>query len=124
MASLLENQIRQLIGAGFKGRLLVGTLRREVRTGVDANGDPTYGTPLTFACEGIVDTFSAFYMSQMGIPATDVRILLIGALVGTMPQKDDKIKFRNDWYQVRALLAVDPALASYTLQAFKIAAPS
>lgn len=124
MVSQLLNQVRKQIGAGFKGQLLPGTLRRYTPgTVVDAAGDVTSETPSSHTFEGIVDTYSAFYRAQAGIPDTDVKVLIIGDSLDVTPQKDDQVKIRDKWYQLRSV-DTDPALAQYTCQAFEITDPT
>lgn len=124
MVSLIPTQVRKLIYDGFKGRLLTGTLRRASEgTGLDSKGDPTGVTYSTSSIEGIVDTYNAFYKAQAGIPDSDVRIVVIGGSLSVTPQKDDQIKFRDKWYQVREV-STDPALAHYELQSFEIEDPT
>lgn len=124
MASLLESQIKKLIGQGFKGQLLKGALRRETTTTVDAKGEE--GTPVvtTYPFEGIRDTFDRRYATQAGIPETDIKILIIADSISVMPRAGDLIQLRGLWNKVRAVIAVDPAGASYTLQAHEVAAPT
>lgn len=118
--ALLDGQIRNAIAAGFKGRLLKGALTRTVPGGgLDEHGDPVAPTTLTYPCEGFVESFSAFYRAQAGIPDTDVKILLIAGLIDTVPTKDDRVTFRGTTYQIRRVLDIDPAQASYTLQGYK-----
>lgn len=118
--ALLDGQIRNAIAAGFKGRLLKGTLTRTVASDErDRFGDPVSVTEQTFPCEGFVENFSAFYRAQAGIPDTDVKILLIGGLINTVPTKDDRVTFRGATYQIRRIENIDPANASYTLQGYR-----
>lgn len=123
MASLLESKIRKLIGAGFKGKLLKGTLRRLTSTGLDEKGDETGITTKDYKFEGIRDNFDKRYAQQAGIPETDVRILIIADSIAVVPRAGDKIELRGAWNEVRRVLAIDPADASYTLQAFEVEAP-
>lgn len=118
--ALLDGQIRNAIASGFAGRLLKGTLTRTTPGGgLDKYGDPISPTTTTYPCEGFVENFSAFYRAQAGIPDTDVKILLIAGLIDTVPQKDDRVTFRGTVYQIRRVLEIDPAEASYTLQGYK-----
>lgn len=73
--------------------------------------------------EGFVDTYSAFYKAQAGIPETDVRILIIGGSLSTTPKRNDEIKFRDKWYKAREV-NTDPALAAWEIQAFEIEDPT
>lgn len=120
MASPLDLIAKQ-IGAGFKGKLLSGTISRSVPgTTLDEHGDPTGTTVQTFKTQGIVETFKATFRAIAGIPETDVSILLIAALTETVPTKEDKVTFRGTTYQVRKILEIDPANATYRLQGYKI----
>ena len=131
MASYLDTFIRKEVAKAFKGQLVPGVLFREVPTSVNTAGDPVPGPdPLTYAVQGIRDSFRAAFAATAGIPVTDVRILLILGLIipTTTPVKDDKIRMRGDdgtqkWHQVRAVLTVDPANAHIVLQCFEIAEP-
>ena len=124
MASLLDSAIRNAVAKGFKGKLLVGTLRRETATTVDASGDDGPAVVETFPFEGIRDLFSAFYAAQAGIPVTDAKVLIIAGSCSTDPRKDDKLLLRGQWMQVRQIMSVDPANATYTLAAFDIPTPA
>lgn len=132
MASALEglnNLVRREIAKGFRNQLVKGKLRREVKSSVDEFGDPVPGSVEEYDFEGIRDSFSLTFAALAGIPTTDVRILIIAGLLNTTPQQDDKIRIRGTdgtekWYQVRALIAVDPALAHYQLQCFEIPDPT
>lgn len=120
--ALLDGQIRSAIAAGFNGRLLTGTLTRTVPGGgLDANGDPIAPTTQTFQTQGFVESFSAFYRAASNgrINDTDVKITLIGGLTGTVPTKDDRVTFRGVTYQIRRIVEIDPAEASYVLQGYQ-----
>ena len=124
MPSFLETQIRNEIYKGFKGRLLTGILRRATFSGVvDSLGDPTEKTYTTYNLEGFVDTYSAFYKAQAGIPESDVKLLIIAGSLAIAPRKDDQVRFRGVWYQVRRL-GTDPGIATWELQSFQIADPT
>lgn len=121
MASLLEGQLAKAIYAGFKGKLLKGILSRPVASGgLDINGDPVTVTPQAFPCEGFVENFSAYYREQNGIPDTDMSVLIFSESISTVPQKDDTITFRGTKYQIRKILEVDPAEATYRLQGYRV----
>jgi len=126
MTSLLPTEIANIVASAFNGKLMTGTLRREVSTTVDSDGDRVAGTPLTYQVQGIRESFSAYYATFNNIPNTDVKIMLIANLTVpfTMPLKDDKIYIRSQWHMVRKVLEIDPASASINLQCFEIAAPT
>jgi hypothetical protein len=118
--ALLDGDLRAAIARGFAGLLLPGVVTRTVPGGgLDEHGDPIANTTVTYACQGFVETFSAFYRAQAGIPDTDVKITLIGGLTGTRPQKDDRVTLRGTVYQIRRIVNIDPAEASYELQGYQ-----
>lgn len=124
MVSPLLSQIKNQVNAGLKDQLLDGTLRRaSAPTAVDVNGDATGITYTEFSMKGMVDTYSAFYRQQAGIPETDVKILILAGSLSVRPQKDDQVKFRSKWYQVR-MVDTDPAEATWEIQAFEIPDPT
>ncbi|RWB66570.1 hypothetical protein [Mesorhizobium sp.] len=125
MASQLEKQLAKTVAKAFKGKLLKGTLRREVLgTGNDAYGDPNPGTVQTYPFEGIREDYSATFRAQAGIPSTDVRVLIIAGLINTVPKQDDQVLIRSAWHKVRAIESIDPANATYALQCFEIRDPT
>lgn len=124
MASPLETAIAKQVASALRGRLLTGTLRRVASSSVDSYGDPIAGAATTWSFDGIVDSFSAFFAAQAGIPTTDVRVLLVAGSLATVPQKDDQVKFRDEWYQLRRLVERDPAGATYVFSGYQISDPT
>jgi hypothetical protein len=124
MVSLLESEIKKQVASAFKGVLLPGTLRRVASTTVDSRGNPVPGTATTFSFEGIREKFNSTYAANVGIPTTDIKILIIAGLLDTDPIKDDQILIRGQWHQVRAILERDPANATHELQCFEIEDPT
>lgn len=122
MASPLDSAVRKQVAAAFRGRLLRCTLRRATASSQNAYGDVVPGTPVDYPFDGIVDTFSAFFASAAGIPATDVRVLIIAGSLAVEPVVDDKVRVRSDWYQLRRLVERDPANATYIFSGFKVSA--
>ena len=122
---LLDGEIANAIYRGFRGKLLTGTLRREVPgTGTDTLGDPNPGTPETYTFEGIRENYNAAFRATAGIPQTDVRILIIAGSLSTTPRRGDQIKIVNVWHKVREIESIDPAVATYQLQCFEIPDPT
>lgn len=120
------DQIKKQIAAGFKNRLKKGSLRKlALGAGVDALGDPVSGTATLYSFDGIREDFTAMYRAATGIPDTDVKILIIaGSLpAGIEPLQDDYVAIENAWYKIRKVLSIDPANATYTLQAFEAKVP-
>lgn len=118
---LLDGDIADAIAGGFDGLLLAGTLRKTVTTGRDANGDPITATA-DYAVQGLEESYSALIRVVAGIPATDVKILLIAGLCGAIPAIGDKLQLGGKWFQIR-VVSFDPARATVECQSFGIAAP-
>ena len=124
MASLLESFVRKQIKQGFQGQLLSGTLRRKTPGNtLDEYGDPTSNTFTTYTFNGMVDTYNAVYRAQAQIPETDVKVLIIAGSLSVDPQRDDQVKIRSTWYQLRSA-ETDPARAAWECQAFEIPDPT
>lgn len=128
MTSLLEGALKTKIAAAFKGKLTVGTIRRETTAAVNSLGDTITPTVATYSFNGIRETFSARYRVQALIPETDVAILvLLGSVVpATTPKQEDLIYLStpwNKWHKVRNILEIDPAGASCKLQVYEVPAP-
>lgn len=124
MPGLLEGQLAKAIYAGFKNKLLTGTLRRVVPgIDLDDNGDPRDSTIQTWTVQGFTDKYSAFYSAQAGIPDSDLKVCIFAqSIPGVTPTKDDKALFQGKWYQLRKV-GTDPATALWECQAFEIPVP-
>jgi hypothetical protein len=122
---LLTGQLAKAIYAGFKGKLLSGSLRRVAPGGLDQYGDTVPGTVTTYPCEGFTDKYDDAYRARAGIPETDliVNIFAQSLPAGIQPTKDDTAQFLGTWYQLRAV-KTDPATALWVCQAYEIRAPA
>lgn len=126
MPGLLEGQIANAIYNGFKNKLLKGTLRRVMAATVNEAGDPLPASSQAWPMQGFVDLYSERYRAEFGVPDTDavVNVFAKSLPTGVQPQKDDQVKFRGQWYQLRTVVA-DPAQALWTCQrSFTIPEPS
>jgi len=121
MVSFLHpSQMRAKIAAGFKGRLLVGTLTREVSAGLNEYGDPIPGITQSFVVNGFCDSYNEAYRVTAGIPEGDTNVVLILGLCEVDPLKNDKVTFPNfPTFQIRKV-KVDPAKAAAECQAFEV----
>jgi hypothetical protein len=122
MPGILEGQMANAIYAGFKGKLLTGTLVRHSPSDLELDlfGDPVSLTGTSFSCEGFVEKFSEYYRAVTGVPDTDVKVMIFAKSISTEPTTDDIVVFRDIQYQIRKILEIDPAIATYTLQCFEI----
>ena len=121
---LLTGALAKAIFAGFKGKLLKGELRREIKSGgLDEYGDPIVVEPVYFSVEGFVDRYNAFYRASAGIPETDLLVSIFSqSSPGLTPRKDDKVLFNGVWYQLKTV-GTDPATALFECQSFVIDPP-
>lgn len=120
---LLENQIADLIFAGFRGRLLKGRLLRESvpdNATLNDRGRPVATEPEAWDCEGFVDNYDDRFRAQAGIPRTDSKVCIFSKSLpaGVRPRKDDKVEIRGELWQLRDAKA-DPATALWECQAFE-----
>lgn len=124
MAKSPLDKIAGIIAKGFKGKLHIGALWRYTPgTGTLPNGDPKPGTWAKHGFEGIVDEYDDAYRATAGIPATDVKILIIAGSLSVEPRKDDVIHLRGAWYQARGPVKTDPAKAQWTVQGYATSKP-
>lgn len=115
--------IRSEITAGFRGKLRTCTLRRETVAALSDTGDPLPASTQSWQFDGMRDSFNAAFAAAAGIPRNDVRILIIAGSLATVPAIDDKVQVEGEWFQVRQMVGVDPATATYTLAGFRIPPP-
>lgn len=129
---ILDGQLAKALFAGFKGKLLKGTLRRLIPSqsgGLDGLGDEIAPTPTTWPCEGFTDDYSDEFKARYGIPETDLKVCIFAQSIAAgsiSPQKDDQVQIpagTGPWYQLRKA-KTDPATALWTCQAYGIRAPS
>lgn len=118
--SLLEGQIANQIFNGFKGKLLTGTLTRNVPTGAtDSNGDAVT-SETNYSCEGFVSSYEETFRARAGIPETDSKVNIFGKSIDVEPKKDDIVTFNaGEYWKVRRV-KVDPAGALYVCQSYRI----
>ena len=126
MVSPLDSLIRRQVASALRGKLLPCTLRRAGVPSLDSNGDPVLGTPTTYSFEGLRDRFTLQFAQAAGVPVTDAKILVIlGSIApATSPAQDDKVKIRDQWFQLRAKVAADPANATEEWAGYEIGDPT
>lgn len=124
MASPLD-LIQKAVQSGFKGKLRTASLRRVTPgSGVDELGDALAGSSALHEFDGIRETFSATFRAGAGIPQDDVQIMLIARRGSVSPRQGDQVLIEGLWHEVRAVLDIDPAGATFKLQAFVIPDPT
>lgn len=130
MAGILDGSLAEQIYKGFKGKLLIGTIRQYSAPesgALDAFGDPIELIETDTRIEGFTEDYDDQYMANAGIPTTDLKVNIFGkSCPGVIPGKDDKVRFRqggvDTWYQLRRV-RTDPAGALYVCQAFVTTVP-
>jgi len=123
LSSFLDGKLATALAKGFKGKLLLGTLRKVTTSGRDANGDPIV-TTTDFDAQGFVDEYDAAYRARAGIPGTDSKVVLIVALCAAQPVIGDRVMFKSGqyagiWWLTRDR-AIDPAGATFELQSYQV----
>jgi hypothetical protein len=106
------------IASALNGQLYTGTLRKTTVTGRDEYGDATT-TTADYAVQGFQSAYSALVIAAGGIPATDIKLVLIAGLCEAPPAIQDKVQMQGEWFQIRNV-SRDAALATYECQAFRV----
>lgn len=121
---LLDGQIANELFRGFKGKLLKGTLQRNVYQDInDLNGDRIPHSKATYSFEGFDASYNQYEKLKYNIPESDCKIVIFTKSITTTPVKDDYIYIRSRWVQLRAVRQ-DVAQALYVCQAFDIEDPN
>jgi hypothetical protein len=115
VVSPLEGQIRKQIGKGFSGIFLAATLTRDGATTGPAY-DPIKGTPASYSCKAVVDTYSDYLQSTGLVSANDRQVLILAESLSVMPAPMDRITIRNATFTI-SKVDTDPALAVWTCKA-------
>lgn len=122
MTSFLAGSLANAIAAGFRGKLLTGTLRKVTTASRDSYGDPVV-TTADYDVQGLVENYDATVRARAGIPATDSKITLIAGLCGAAPSIGDRIVFNAGVYAGQSWrvrdVAIDPAGATFEAQSYK-----
>jgi hypothetical protein len=111
---LLDGGLQAIVGSVFGGLLLDGTLHQAT---VVSDGEG--GTTETFADHPLklmIENYSDEYRARAGIPATDVRIIILQSGVSVKPNADSQITVGGVRYNVRPPVLQDPAQATWTVQ--------
>lgn len=129
------DRLRTDLARGFNGKVWSAVIYRPiavVANGLDPWGDPepnpsgnpVSGTYSVWSGQGFVDQYSDFFRKTAGIPETDSKVCIFAGSLpnGVAPQKDDKVKIKGEWWQLRRV-STDPAQALWTCQAFIGEAP-
>jgi hypothetical protein len=106
----------------LSGDARIGSLRRETSGGLDEFGDPLPPTITTYAFRGWTENYTAEWLAA-GIPATDVRVLVLAGSISTEPRQGDKVQIESRWWMV-SRIEIDPAGATFSLQCSEVSAPS
>jgi len=117
MAGLLD-QIAKDLYAGFKNKLLKGTLKRvaaDDAAGLDTLGDPRDTATTEWPCQGFVDSYSDKFRPKDGVPSTDAKVCIFAKSLpaGVRPEKDDVVAMPTGGasYQLGDDIKTDPATA-------------
>lgn len=81
----------------------------------DGQGGYTSGPPVEHLCKALVEDYSDFRRSALGIPANDRKIIILAASVAAPPAVGHTIRAEGrDWQIIT--LSRDPAAATWEVQ--------
>ena len=113
----LEGPIAEEIYEGLSDLFLDGTLHQTKKTGggaFSAGSQSTTPTPI----KGIIEEYSLFVRTQLGIPANDVKIIILRKRLdeaSIAPAVGDAVTLRGTRYRLLEA-ATDPAHATWTFR--------
>lgn len=117
---LLDGDLREVFGSVFAPLLLDAVITR-VTLVPDGAGGLTE-TAVTADAKGMVEQYSAYERARLGVPATDVKLILLQKDVPIRIDVHSKVMIRGQLYSVQDW-SEDPAQASWTVQGRPILAP-
>lgn len=82
----------------------------------DGQGGSKPGPPVEHPCKALVDDYSDFRRSALGIPAKDRKIIILAATVDVAPAVGQAIRAEGRDWQIISL-SRDPAAATWECQA-------
>ena len=113
--SLLEDEIAELVADGLAAADLPFdlTLTRVVPGEPDPAKpwEPVADTVQEFECQGFIDSYSDFWISQGVVQAGDRKISIIAKTLSTVPMPGDQITARGETYTIVGDVKTDPAIA-------------
>lgn len=115
MTSLLQGALAKTIAKSMGPIFYEATVVRETPGG-GPGWNPGAPTQTSYACKGMVDTYSAYERQNLQIQGGDVKILLLAATLSIEPTTADKVVARGVTYAI-VDVSTDPARAVWTLQA-------
>ena len=122
---LLDNDLRQTIGASLDFLMLNLTLRRMAGTLNSVTGVVTPTTPTDYSCRGFVENYSTLLKATNAVQDNDVKVTLLQIFLvdtfgaGVTPLPGDRVVLPDG--NVGAVIKVDrdPANATWELQVRK-----
>lgn len=130
MPGFLDGGLAAALYAGFKDKLLKGTLSREsvaASGGLDELGDPLATSPITYACQGFLDAYTVDFAAKAGIPLTDAKVCIFAASLAVRPLVGDLVGMvragATTWHRLSGHIATDPAQALWECQGTEVPAP-
>ena len=109
MTNLLQGGLARTIGKAMSGLFLDATLTRDGPTTGPAY-DPVPGAPVTYACRGMVEKYSAYYRANSLVGERDRKVLLLANGLGTRPLPGDRVTIQGVAFTLQEV-ATDPANA-------------
>lgn len=117
MTSPLEGKIATAVGKAFASTFYDATVNRTVTADPDPSTPwiPGTATTTTYACKGIVDSYSDYAIANSLVDAQDRKVLILATSLSITPTDLDTITIRGVTYTV-INVKTDPALAVWECQ--------
>jgi hypothetical protein len=109
---LLDGGLQAIFGQAFGPRLLDATLHKVTLTDDGTGGFSSASLP--YPVKGMIDDYSDYTRAQLGVPQTDVRLIVMQYGVPVEPQLQDELTIRDRRYALSRIKA-DPANATWTM---------
>lgn len=108
---LLDGGLQTIFGNVFGPLLLDATLHKASQFFDD--GGSVLESFNNYPCKAMEETVSAVVRAQAGIPAKDVRFIVLQLSVGAKLEPGDELTIRGARWKLRAPVDQDPAQASW-----------
>ena len=113
--ALLALGLKRLFGRAFAPLYLDATLHKATLART-ASGGMTVGHT-DHAAKAMLDDWTARYRAEVGIPATDIRILVLQDCLTVAPTQDDEITVAGTRYRIAGPVRTDPGTTHWDIQA-------
>jgi hypothetical protein len=100
MVSILESQLKSIIGNAMAFLFLDATLTRDVEGTVTDPADPPTPTQATYTCKAIEEEYSAGLLAGGQVSSNDIQVLILASTLAVDPIPGDRITIRGVTRQI------------------------